>query len=101
MNTDGEVSPLTETQGKRLRYRSMIIPSFRSVYCFMLGLPVKRRRALLASNANMRQSLLRPFSKEKFFRGSHMIIFVKRGFSICIELSGSGPFLKNHAHTAA
>ena len=44
------VNPIRETRGKRRSYRSMIIPSIGSVQCFKIGLPVKRRRALLASN---------------------------------------------------
>ena len=44
------VNPFGETRGKRRRYRLMVNPSFPFVHCFMIGLPVKRRRALLASN---------------------------------------------------
>ena len=50
MNTDDGVNPFGETRSKRRSYRSMINPSLRFVQCFMIGLPVKRRRALLASN---------------------------------------------------
>ena len=44
------MNPWSETQGKEHCYRSMIKPFFKFVYCFKIVLPVKRRRALLASN---------------------------------------------------
>ena len=50
MNTDHGVNPWSETQGKEHSYRSMINPFFKFVHCFTIGVPVKRRRALLASN---------------------------------------------------
>ena len=50
MDTDCGVSPWSETRGKRRSYRSMIIALVRSVQSFMIAIPVKRRRALLASN---------------------------------------------------
>jgi hypothetical protein len=50
MNTNNGVDPFGETRKKRRSYRSMINPPGRFVQCFMIGLSVKRRRALLASN---------------------------------------------------
>jgi len=50
MHTDYGVNPICETRGKRRSYRSMIIGFARAVQHFMMAVPVKRRRALLASN---------------------------------------------------
>jgi hypothetical protein len=50
MNTDNGVNPFGETRGKRRTYRSMIICFLFAVHSFILAVPVKRRRALLASN---------------------------------------------------
>jgi hypothetical protein len=50
MHTDNGVHPLGETRGQRRSYRSMIISPSGTVQCFILAVPVKRRRALLASN---------------------------------------------------
>jgi len=50
MNAMCGVNPSGETRGKRRSYHSMINSSLLSVQYFMIGLPVKRRRAMLASN---------------------------------------------------
>jgi hypothetical protein len=50
MNMNDGVNPFGETRGKRRSYRSMIIRLARAVQHFMMAVPVKRRRALLASN---------------------------------------------------
>ena len=44
------MNPKCETRGKDAAYHSMVIPFIGFVYCFMIGVPVKRRRAMLASN---------------------------------------------------
>jgi hypothetical protein len=44
------VHPFGETRGQRRSYGSMIIPPAPTVQSFMIAIPVKRRRALLASN---------------------------------------------------
>ena len=44
------VNPFGETRGERRSYRSMIIAPAQTVQSFILAVPVKRRRALLASN---------------------------------------------------
>ena len=50
MNADDGVHPICETEEKRRSYRSMIIRFLRLVQYFMIAVPVKRRRAMLASN---------------------------------------------------
>jgi hypothetical protein len=50
MNADNGVNPFGETRRERRTYRSMIIRFLYAVHSFILPVPVKRSRALLASN---------------------------------------------------